>query len=86
MNDKATAAFWANFAALPRDVQELARQKHRLWVADPFHGSLHFKETSKGLWSVRINSQYRALARRKGELVLWIWIGTHAEYDRLIKG
>ena len=86
MNDKASAAFWARFAALPRDIQELAREKHHLWVNDPFHGSLQFKEVFKGLWSVRISSQYRALARRKGDVVLWIWIGTHGEYDRLIKG
>lgn len=85
MNDRANAAFWARFAALPRDIQELARQKHGLWARDPFHGSLHFKELMKGLWSVRINHQYRALARRNGELVLWIWIGTHAEYDRLTR-
>lgn len=85
MIDRTNAAFWARFADLPRDIQSLAREKHRLWGKDPFHGSLHFKEIMKGLWSVRVNDQYRALARRKGEVVVWIWIGTHAEYDRLIK-
>lgn len=86
MTDKANAAFWAGFIALPHEVQKAAREKHELWLADPFHPSLHFKEIMDGLWSVRINSQYRALGRRKKDFVVWIWIGSHAEYDRLLKG
>ncbi len=85
MTGKADPDYWAGFARLPRDIQELARQKHALWRQDPFHPSLHFKEISPGIWSARINRQYRALARRKADLVVWFWIGTHAEYDRLIK-
>jgi hypothetical protein len=84
--DKANPRFWEAFAKLPREIQELARKKHHLWLVNPHHPSLHFKELTEGLWSVRINAQYRALARRKGEFVLWIWIGPHAEYDRLIEG
>jgi len=64
----------------------LARVKFSLWREEPFHTSLQFKETRPGLWSVRINDQYRALARRKDDLVVWFWIGIHAEYDRLMKG
>jgi hypothetical protein len=71
---------------LPRDIQSVARQKCRHWTTDPFHPSLNFKELTPGIWSARINMQYRALARRKDELVVWFWIGTHAEYDRLIEG
>jgi hypothetical protein len=64
----------------------LRRRKHRLWLENPFHPSLSFKELAPDLWSVRINRQYRALARRKSDLVVWFWIGTHAEYDRLLNG
>ena len=84
MIDKTDPAFWLAFARLPRDVQDAARQKHRLWLENPFHPSLHFKELAPGLWSARINKQYRALGRRRADLVVWFWIGTHAEYDRLI--
>lgn len=84
MIDRANSRFWESFANLPREVQAVARQKHRMWLENPHHPSLHFKEVMAGLWSVRINSQYRALARRKDDVVLWIWIGTHSEYDRLI--
>jgi len=36
------------------------------------------------LWSVRIGLHYRALAIEDDEDLLWIWIGSHAEYDRLL--
>jgi hypothetical protein len=81
---KTVPAFWPDFGRLPLDVQDLAREKHRIWAENPFHPSLHFKELAPGLWSVRINRQYRALGRRTDDLVVWFWIGTHADYDRLI--
>lgn len=86
MIGKTDAAFWTLFAGLPRDVQDAARIKHRLWMENPFHPSLCFKELAPGLWSIRINRQYRALGRRRDDLVVWFWIGTHAEYDRMISG
>ena len=81
---KTNEAFWAGFENLPQGVQALAREKYALWRADPFHPSLHFKQVAPGLWSVRIGRNYRALARRRGEMVVWFWIGPHVAYDRLI--
>jgi hypothetical protein len=81
---KADPEFWSCFNRLPQDIQNIAREKYLLWQEDPFHPSLHFKELTPDIWSARINKQYRALARRKGDLLTWFWIGTHAEYDRLI--
>ena len=36
-------------------------------------------------WSVRVDGGYRALATRDDERVSWFWIGSHDEYERLIK-
>jgi hypothetical protein len=69
---------------LPTDLQQQARAKYALWRREPFHPSLHFKELYENLWSVRVTLNCRALARRRGDLIVWFWIGTHAEYDRLI--
>jgi len=41
------------------------------------------KKTS-GLWSVRVGEHYRALGIDVKEGIYWIWIGAHAEYDRII--
>jgi len=35
-------------------------------------------------WSVRVGFHYRALGVTIEGGVLWFWIGTHAEYDKLI--
>jgi hypothetical protein len=45
--------------------------------------SLHLKKVNQ-LWSVRVGRRYRALAVQEEEALIWFWIGTHAEYDRLI--
>jgi hypothetical protein len=35
---------------------------------------------------VRIDRDYRALGVRDGEEIVWFWIGSHADYDRVIAG
>jgi hypothetical protein len=37
------------------------------------------------LWSVRVGLHYRALAVEEGSDLVWVWIGSHAEYDRLVQ-
>ena len=83
---KTTPKFWQHYASLPVEIRRLADRAYVVWKDDPGHGSLHFKklEGHEALWSVRIGRQYRALARQKGDLVVWVWIGHHAEYDRLV--
>jgi hypothetical protein len=36
-------------------------------------------------YSVRIGNSYRALALEMKEGLLWFWIGTHAEYNKLLR-
>jgi hypothetical protein len=73
--------FWTHFSALPAELRQLARERFKLWHASPFHLTLHFKELRPGLWSVRINQKYRAMAREQPGGVVWFWIGTHNDYD-----
>jgi len=37
------------------------------------------------IYSARVGLGYRALAVRDDDTVVWFWIGTHADYDRLIR-
>lgn len=37
-------------------------------------------------WSVRVGLHYRALAVEDDGDILWVWIGTHDAYDRLVSG
>ncbi len=83
MKHRATPRFWSCYRKLPEDVQRLADRGCVLLKADSRYPSLHFKKIGE-IWSVRVGLHYRALAVEDGEDLLWVWIGTHAEYDRLL--
>jgi hypothetical protein len=36
------------------------------------------------VWSARVGSRHRALAIEVDDGLVWFWIGSHAEYDRLL--
>lgn len=81
-----TQFFRQELKNLPSEVQNLAAKNYELWKNDPRHPSIHFKPLRGGkYWSARVGIQYRAVGywRSKEEFV-WIWIGSHADYDRLI--
>jgi len=84
---RTTPQFWQHHARLPADVRRLAEKAYSLWKRNPGHSSLHFKKLkgNEALWSIRVGRQYRALARRRDNLVVWVWIGHHSDYDRLVK-
>jgi hypothetical protein len=50
---------------------------------NPKHPSLHFKRIGTR-WSPRVGIGYRALALEIDGGFLWYWIGSHADYERLI--
>ncbi len=85
MISKTNADFWACFNALPEAVQRQARERFRLWQDDAFSSHLHFKLLFDDVWSVRVNQSHRAVGRRRGNLIVWFWIGSHAEYDQLLR-
>ncbi len=80
---RATPQFWERFEALSAEIQKLARKNFDLLKENPRHPSLHFKKLGD-YWSVRVGLHYRALAVADGEDFIWVWIGSHAEYDSLI--
>ena len=86
MKSVTTKRFRQALAALPRSVQAQARAAYALFKANPDHPSLRFKPvaTSDTVWSVRVGKHYRALAARDGDTLVWFWIGSHADYDRLV--
>ena len=81
-----TAKFRAAFQKLPPEVQQRARKVYALWSQNPAHASLQFKQVHarRPIFSVRIGLGWRALAVREGEHVIWFWIGSHADYDKLL--
>lgn len=85
MKHYASRRFWENFAALPLEIQPLARRNYALLKRNPAHPSLQFKPVCAGRFrSVRVGLHYRALGVPVPDGVQWFWIGSHAEYNRII--
>ena len=83
MKHRATPEFWEMYAKLPLNIQQLADKNFQLLKADPRHPSLHFKKIG-GMWSARVGAHYRALGFDHEGGVLWFWIDSHAEYDKMM--
>ena len=83
MKHHASPGFWIQYRALPDSVRELADRSLALLKSDPHHPSLHLKKVEK-YWSVRVGMHHRAIGVEAPDGVLWFWIGTHAEYDKIV--
>jgi len=81
---KTTSRFWKNYEKLPIYIQKIAQKNFNLLKEDPLHPSLHFKRIGK-FWSARVDINHRALAIEDDENLLWVWIGTHDEYEKMLK-
>ncbi|MFO0916208.1 MAG: hypothetical protein U0795_24835 [Pirellulales bacterium] len=71
------------------DVQagrDLARSAYRRWMHNPYHPGLRFRciHASEPIYSVRVGLGWRPLGIVQGDTVYWFWIGSHAEYDRIV--
>ena len=87
MKSSVTKEFRKRFDALPLEIREQADRAYALWRSDPHHPSLEFKRVSKRqpIYSARIGIGYRALGLQENDHTFWFWIGSHAEYDQLLK-
>ena len=86
MKSFASPRFWRLYNALPVSTRRQADKAYRLWLNDPFHGGLQFKQihSSRPVYSVRISRDWRALGIMKDDEIVWFWIGSHSEYDQII--
>jgi hypothetical protein len=79
----ASPKFWTTYEALPVPIRKLADANYALLKRDPPHPSLQFKKVGR-YRSVRVGLRYRALAAEVDDGYLWFWIGSHADYDKMI--
>ncbi|HTK75990.1 MAG TPA: hypothetical protein VL371_12075 [Gemmataceae bacterium] len=87
MNSRITKRFRELLAILPAHVRNQARDAYRLFRANPSYTGLRFKKIRDDppTYSARVGIGYRAVGALEGDSVIWFWIGSHAEYDKLIK-
>jgi hypothetical protein len=84
LNHHASPDFWTRYHALPAPIRDLADKAFQLLKENPQHPSLHFKKVGR-FWSARVSLNYRTIGVDAPDGIVWFWIGTHAEYDKLIR-
>ncbi len=87
MTSETTEVFRNRLRELPNEVRALARRTYARWQSDSHHPSLQFKRVhaSEPIYSVRIGLHWRAICILEDDAAIWFWIGSHAEYDTLIR-
>lgn len=87
MKSRLTNAFRAAFRTLPEHIKHSARRNYKLWKENPQHPGLQFKRVGnkQEAYSVRVGIGWRAIGVKTGDTIVWFWIGSHAEYDRLLQ-
>ena len=76
--------FLKYYGKLPANIRRLVDKNFALLKVNPKHPSLHFKQI-RCFWAVRVGLEYRTLAIDGPKGPVWFWIGTHDEYDKLLK-
>ena len=87
MRSSVTKLFRKRLSDLPASVHEQATKAYVLWQEDPYHPSLQFKRVSQRqpIYSARVSINYRVLGLLESDHIYWYWIGSHGEYDELLK-
>ena len=88
MTSRTTERFRKSLVALPDHIQQRARQAYKRFQHNPNYPALQFKQvhSTRLIYSVRVSLDYRALGVLDGDEMIWFWIGSHHDYDRLLAG
>ncbi|MGM0600726.1 MAG: hypothetical protein ACQETH_13030 [Candidatus Rifleibacteriota bacterium] len=72
---------------MPAEIKKQAKESFLIFKKDPWYPSLHFKRVHSSLpvYSARISIDYRAVGVIKRDLIIWFWIGSHTDYEKLLK-
>ena len=86
MNSHTTDEFRKLLAHLPSTIQKQAKESFRQFEKDPYYPGLRFKRVSskRPIYSVRISIDYRVLGVLKENEIIWFWIGSHSDYDKML--
>jgi len=76
-----------SYKNLPKIIRKIANKQYKLFKQNPSHPSLHFKKihSTQPIYSARINQNYRTIGIITEDIIIWFWIGSHDDYDKLIQ-
>ena len=75
------------YGNLPKQIRKQAMEAYSQFKRDSYYPGLHFKRvhSSRPIYSVRITKDYRAVGIQQNNEIIWFWIGSHSDYDKLLK-
>ena len=87
MNSHTNQRFRKLLIGLPKVIQKQAKEAYVQFRRDPYQSGLHFKRvhSKRPIYSVRITKDYRAVGIQQDNEMIWFWIGSHSDYDKLLK-
>jgi len=82
-----SSRFWKCYKKLPKHIKKEAKEAYIQFKKNPYHPSLRFKQvhSTRQIFSIRISKDYRVVGIQKNNQVIWFWIGSHSDYDSLLK-
>jgi len=86
VKSRTTKRFRKAFSGLPEEVCDQAKRVYRKFRQDPWHPSLRFKQVHPTIpiYSARVAKGYRVVGQRTENGMVWFWIGSHSDYDKLL--
>lgn len=79
--------FWKCYADLPQEIKQQAKEAYSHFQKDPYYPSLHFKRihSTRPIFPARVSMEFRTVGVIDADEITWFWIGSHADYDKLLK-
>ena len=68
---------------MPVEVRSLADKSFALLKSNSRHPSLRLKKVGD-YYSARVGLSYRVVGIEVQDGISWFWIGSHAEYDKIV--
>ena len=87
MSSHTTQQFRKLLKNLPKEIRKQAKEAYKHFEDNPYHPALYFKRihSTKPIYSIRISRDYRAVGIQHNNGIIWFWIGSHSDYDKILK-
>ena len=82
MNVRFTKKFYKQYHKAPIHIMKAFDKKLALFLSDPFNPRLNnhlLSGNRKGLWSINITGDWRALYVKNGDTIIFELLGTHSQ-------
>jgi hypothetical protein len=84
VNSHTTSRFRNALKQLPENIQQNAREAFRIWRQDSAIPAFTSSASIRSSQSIQFESRSDGGPWESSVATTWFWIGSHADYDRLI--